>query len=133
MVEQLIDLDVFPDIVPRQKLNDGISAARLLFRDVEFHAERCVDGIRALKSYHREYDEDKKAFKDEPVHDWSSHYADAYRGFSLISERKRLSTPLTKEEIFEKSRAKEARGTNYAFCLEDLWKHGAPRSKSLIN
>lgn len=133
MVEQLVDLDVFPDIVPRQKINDGISAARLIFRDVEFHASRCADGVRALKSYHREYDEDAKRFKDEPVHDWSSHFADAFRGFALVSERKRLSTPLTKDEIYEKARAEEAKGAHYAFCLEDLWKHGSPRAKSLIN
>jgi len=40
---------------------------------------------------------------------------------------------LTKEEIYEAARAEEAKGNHYAFCLEDLWKHGAPRSRSLIH
>lgn len=127
LVEQLVDLNCPPDIVPRHHLNDGIAAARLIFPDVWFHATRCVDGIRALKSYHREFDEDKKAYKDEPVHDWSSHYADAYRGFANVSERKVKRQPLTKEQLLEKQRLANARGAHYNFTLEDLWE--IPRNR----
>jgi hypothetical protein len=31
-----------------------------------FDAERCYDGIEALRQYQREYDEDKKAFRQTP-------------------------------------------------------------------
>ncbi len=127
LVEQMVDLDCAPEIVPRMDLVDGIAAARLIFRDVYFHSERCVDGIRALKSYHREFDEDKKAYADKPVHDWSSHYADAFRGFALVSERKTIRTQLTKEEILEKQRVEKQQGLNYAFNLDDLWENVAPR------
>ena len=41
--------------------------------------ERCADGIEALRQYQREYDEDKKAFRQTPRHDWCSHPADAFR------------------------------------------------------
>lgn len=133
LVEQMVDFGCMPEIVPQQNLVDGIAAARLIFRDVWFHAERCVDGIRALKSYHREFDEDKKAYADRPVHDWSSHYADAFRGFALVSERKSVRTSLTIEEILERDRAEKMRGTHYAFTLEDLWEHGRPRERELIN
>jgi hypothetical protein len=109
-------------------LNDGISAARLIFPDVWFHSDRCEDGIRALKSYHRKFDEDKKSYQDTPVHDWSSHYADSFRGFALVSERKSVRQPLTKEEILGISRAKHQKGASYAFTLEDLWTHGRPRA-----
>ena len=34
------------------------------------------DFIEALKGYHREWDEDHLMFKDIPVHDWTSDYAD---------------------------------------------------------
>lgn len=129
LVEQLIDLDCTPDIVPRHHLNDGIAAARLIFRDVWFNEERCIDGIRALKSYHREFDEDKKAYADTPVHDWSSHYADAFRGFANVSERKSVRTPLTKEEVLEKQRLVKAQGAHYNFTLEDLWENGAAKTR----
>ena len=41
------------------------------------NSEKCKDGIHALMSYHFEYDEDKKAFKKIPYHDWSSHGCDS--------------------------------------------------------
>lgn len=124
LVEQMVEFDAFPDIIPRQNLVDGIAATRLLFGCVHFHAGRCVEGVRALKSYHREYDEDTKSYKAEPVHDWSSHYADSFRGFALVSEIKKPIRPLTEEEYAEQQREKAQRGTHYAFTLEDLWKHG---------
>lgn len=130
IVEQMVDLDAFPSIVPRQNLSDGIAAARLLFGEVHFHSGRCADGIRALKSYHREYDEDRQTYKNEPVHDWSSHYADSFRGFALISERKKVKGPATPEEVMDKLREKMQKGTHYAFNLNDLWEHAAPRRRS---
>jgi len=127
LVEQLVDYNVYPEIVPRQNLNDGISAARLIFGDVWFHHTRCADGIRALKSYHRDYDEDSKVYKDTPVHDWASHYADAFRGFALVSERKSAKRLPTPEEAAEARRLALARGVHYNFTLEDLWKNHRPR------
>jgi len=44
---------------------------------------KCIDGIECLRQYQREYDEDKKVFRDKPRHDWTSHGADAYRMLSI--------------------------------------------------
>jgi hypothetical protein len=35
--------------------------------------------IDALRQYRREYSESLGRFKDKPLHDWTSHYADAFR------------------------------------------------------
>lgn len=132
MVEQMMTFGVMPQVVDRVNLNDGIAASRLIFRDVWFHEERCSEGIRALKSYHRKYDEDKKAYSDEPEHDWASHYADAFRCFAMKAERKSLKQKFTKEQLLEAERLVRARGMHYNFTLEDLWKHGAPRVQDII-
>lgn len=58
---------------------DGISAVRLSLHRCHFDAERCRDGIEALKQYHAEFDEKQNTFKDAPKHDWTSHAADAFR------------------------------------------------------
>jgi phage terminase large subunit len=118
IVEQFIDHDIRPEIVPSLSLSDGISAARLRFQIVWFHEERTKDGLRALRSYHREFDEDKKLYRDSPVHDWSSHFADAFRYFSLVSEKRR---PKSKAQVLNDLRVVNARGTHYNFSLEDLW------------
>jgi hypothetical protein len=62
---------------------DGINAVRTILPRCWFDAEKCSKGIDALKAYRREYDEDRKAFHDRPVHDWASHPADAFRYLAL--------------------------------------------------
>ena len=66
-------------IVPNLDLQDGIQAARKALASTWFDESRCTEGLEALRQYQREYDEDKKAFKEKPRHDWTSHPADAYR------------------------------------------------------
>jgi hypothetical protein len=70
-------------IIPAQSVADGINAARVLIPTCWFDAERCERGINALRNYRREYDDKLKAFKDRPLHDWSSHGADAFRYLAL--------------------------------------------------
>lgn len=83
IVEQLVALGWAPKIVPETKIQDGIQAARLTLADAYFD-DKCAEGLEALKQYQREYDEDKKCFRDRPRHDWTSHYADAFRYASLV-------------------------------------------------
>jgi len=66
-------------IVPDLGVQDGIQAVRAVLPRCWFDAEKCRDGIEALRQYQREYDEDKKAFRQVPRHDWCSHPADAFR------------------------------------------------------
>ena len=48
-----------------------------------FDEEKCSDGIKALQNYHRQWDDKLQEFKNQPVHDWSSHPADAFRYFAV--------------------------------------------------
>ena len=81
--EQFRGLGWKPRIVPELGLVDGIQAARLTLADAQFD-EACREGLDALKQYQREFDEDKKCFRDRPRHDWTSHYADAFRYACLV-------------------------------------------------
>jgi hypothetical protein len=69
-------------IAPNLKLQDGIQASRLALTRTWFD-HKCIDGIECLRQYQREYDEDKKVFRDKPRHDWTSHGADAFRYLAL--------------------------------------------------
>ena len=57
-------------VIPDIGVQNGIQAVRLTLPRVWFDAEKCRDGIEALRQYQREYDEDKKAFRESPRHDW---------------------------------------------------------------
>lgn len=67
------------EIVPNLSLQDGIQATRLAIRRCWFDEARCEHGLEALRQYQRLYDDDKKAFRETPRHDWASHPADAFR------------------------------------------------------
>jgi hypothetical protein len=48
-----------------------------------FDKDKCKAGVEALRMYRREYDEKRQEFKQHPLHDWTSHYADALRYFAV--------------------------------------------------
>ena len=66
-------------ITPNLSVQDGIQAARLAFPRIWIDRHNCEEGLEALKQYQREWDDDKKQFKDKPRHDWTSHASDAFR------------------------------------------------------
>jgi len=66
-------------VAPRLEVADGIEAVRNVLPRTWFDADKCRHGIKALKSYHREFNDRRQTFLPHPVHDWSSHGADAFR------------------------------------------------------
>ena len=69
-------------IVPNLSLQDGIQASRMALQRAWFDT-KCQEGIECLRQYQREYDEDKKVFRDKPRHDWTSHGSDSWRYLSI--------------------------------------------------
>lgn len=70
-------------IVPDLGVQDGIQAVRATLPRCYFDETACLEGIEALRQYEREYDEDKKAFRATPKHNWCSHPADAFRMLAI--------------------------------------------------
>ena len=67
-------------VVPNQGAGAAmrrIQAARRLFPQMYFDAERCEGGIEAISFYHEKRDEERNIGLG-PAHDWSSHGADAF-------------------------------------------------------
>jgi phage terminase large subunit len=101
-------------IVPNLGLQDGIQASRLALTRAWFD-HKCEDGIECLRQYQREYDEDKKVFRDKPRHDWTSHGADAFRYLSIV----------WKDEAKIKTKDEPIRGVFVGktdVTINDLWK-----------
>ena len=69
-------------IVERLPLADGINAARSLFGRCWFDEARCADGLQALRHYRYGVNEEGRLSR-QPVHDWSSHAADAFRYLAI--------------------------------------------------
>jgi len=77
-------------VVPRLSIEDGIHAVRAILPKCYFHKTNCKDGLQALKRYRKEFDEKKGVYKPHPLHDWSSHYADAFRYFAIAYRENRV-------------------------------------------
>lgn len=62
------------DVIPRTSdVYADIQNVRSILSRCKFDMEHCKDGVMALKQYRREYDENRKCFKNTPLHDWASH------------------------------------------------------------
>lgn len=107
-------------IVPNLDVQDGIQAARSALGRSWFDEQACAEGLEALRQYQREWDEDKKAFRERPRHDWTSHTADAFRMLAVAwreeykprdKETPRFPAQLTYGELLKwsDSRAPERR------------------------
>lgn len=80
-------------IAPKLDIQEGIQAARKTFQISRFHATKCDLGLQALRHYHRVWDSEKKIYLDHPVHDWSSHCADAWRTVGLTWRPAKMHAP----------------------------------------
>jgi hypothetical protein len=74
-------------VAPQQAIEDGIHAVQMMLPSMWFDAERCRPGLEALQHYRREVNErlsdgTHRVLKPTPVHDWSSHGADALRTYA---------------------------------------------------
>lgn len=67
------------NIVPQLEVQDGINAVRAVLPRCWFDKEKTNRGLECLRMYRTEWDEKHKTLKPRPVHDWSSHGADAFR------------------------------------------------------
>ena len=67
------------EIAPKLSIADGIDAVRAILPRCHFNSDVCERGIDALTLYRKEFNEKTKTFKDHPLHDWTSHAADAFR------------------------------------------------------
>lgn len=76
-------LGIRTSICPNQRIHEGISAVRLLFPHVWFNRDTTQTLREALQSYRSEFDEVRRVHNTSPLHDWSSHYADAMRYLAL--------------------------------------------------
>jgi hypothetical protein len=61
------------------EIADGIEAVRSTFSKLWIDATKCEPLVKALESYRQEWDHKKKVYKPRPLHDFSSHFADAMR------------------------------------------------------
>lgn len=73
------ELGIIFDVAPRLPVIEGIEAVRVAIPRMVFDASKCRAGLDALALYRSKWDETHRVLSRNPVHDWTSHGADALR------------------------------------------------------
>ena len=74
-------------VAPKLKVEDGIQAARRIWERVWVNnTEECEYFLDTIAQYHKEYDEKRRTWRSRPMHDWTSHCADAFRTLAVSFE-----------------------------------------------
>ena len=116
IIEQLVEHLGFSNLrnVPDLGVQNGIQAVRMTLPQCYFDEAKCAEGIEALRQYEREYDEDKKAFRASPKHNWCSHPADAMRMLAIAWREEMPSKPIASERPLIVGKSNTA-------TLNDMW------------
>lgn len=84
-------------VAPSVSIMDGIEAVRTVLGRTWIDDIKCEMLIKHLENYRQEFDEKRKVYKNNPLHDFTSHAADAARYMALSLSK--LSDGLTAEEL----------------------------------
>ena len=60
-------------------LSEGIEAVRMVLSRCWFNSSKAKKLVDSLENYRRIYDEDRRAYQEKPLHDWTSHLCSAFR------------------------------------------------------
>jgi hypothetical protein len=80
------DLGISFRVGKKLPVEDGLHAASMIVGKCWFDRLACEHGLEALRHYHRAYNERTRSYRMTPVHDWSSHAADAFRYMAISIE-----------------------------------------------
>lgn len=70
-------------------IDEGIELVRELLPRCCFDEHKCADGVTALESYRKEWNDKLGCWRDRPLHDASSHGADGFRYLAMAVTRAR--------------------------------------------
>ena len=82
-LENLAGEGLNPKIPQAMGKEDGINAVRLLLPICEFDEVPTKDGVKRLKQYKKEWDDNRSVFLNIPAHNDASHGADGFRTVAM--------------------------------------------------
>lgn len=109
-MEKARQLGIVFTLAPNLSIEDGIEAVRSCFSKIWIDEVECKSLLKSLENYRQEWDSKRKVYKGHPLHDFSSHWADAmrYLAISLPKTRDGLSP-----EDLDKRYQRAMLGDNY--------------------
>jgi hypothetical protein len=95
-----------PQIVRRPSVKaEAISAARGIFASCQFDEQGAGQGLKRLRTYRKEWDDERGVWKDRPRHDDASHGADGFMTFAC-SNFAEMQPPAPRHAYQRRTRAR---------------------------
>ena len=91
-VEMLEEMGFKTRVLPATSVEDGIETVRRFLPRTWIDAEKCSAGLQAVKQY-RARNDPKRRISLGPLHDWTSHAADALRYLMVAYEEPSTHKP----------------------------------------
>jgi len=84
------------EIAPKLPIEDGIEACRNVLSVCQFDEKNCDEGIRGLKEYRKQWNDKTESWRNSPLHNWASHYADGFRTMAVAHRfgSRRMKVPM---------------------------------------
>lgn len=98
------DLGIKMTVLPREGVDMGIERVRKHLSKCYFDINKCEVGLKCLESYRKQYNEKLRVYSESPLHDFSSHGADAFRYMCQGIELHQSGSSLKLEEYREMKR-----------------------------
>lgn len=92
------ELGIKPIILPRESVDMGIERVRKYLPKCLIDAKRCDYGLKCLEGYRKMRNEKLNCYSENPLHDWASHSADAFRYLCYAIENYQGSTAYSLEK-----------------------------------
>lgn len=98
-IEAMVSLKRKPVRIAKVSVADGLQAGRVAINAAWFHGgddergQRVLAGLEGLKAYRREWDDELKTFRENPVKDWAEHIGSAWRYLGLAWKLPREEQP----------------------------------------
>jgi hypothetical protein len=73
----------FERVMTNRDLMGGIDSVRDMLDYCWFDESRTERGLKCLEAYRKEWDDQHGCYKSQPLHDWASHGADAFRTMAV--------------------------------------------------
>ena len=109
-------------VVPQTKKLDKINAARMVMPKCWFHVEHCAAGLKGLRAWAFEWNNDTRQFSRDPKHDWASHPGDGFaEGALMMQERVVVKPKIAQNEDIQADNG-DGKAVFQLPPLETLWK-----------
>jgi hypothetical protein len=119
VMEQFLASGMDVRIVPNAKIMDRINAARSILPHCKFAKTLCERGLMSLRDWSFAWDDVRKVFGRDPLHNWASHGSDGFTYGALVISN--LVKDWSAQPKDQETVIITPQGAHYTFTLDQLW------------